>query len=605
MIAVARPTASEPALSLSADHGLTVERTAAGQVLARQINGRVDLSPAQTANLVQAIGDRRSDRFSVPTEHMPRLMTASLASEHLIAEPLPVIFLSSHGLLNRSRWSSSQPSDGIWLLAEWLSRRVAVAAPCCIDPNLITTARLDEVLASFAGDRRILVGYSALPVNLQNDVALICHVKELLPQATLVVGGIGSEALSWLPTASGRMGIETLSVVDAVIPGPAVLELEAVTRALFAGEVRDGAELRRFLSERAANLYLPEEWQAVQREIQRARVTAKTRFIPNAVADLFHRISYQQANAASVRGKSQSIATVLINNECDQGCFFCASPKTKLFGDIESAVDHIEDKARHSAVIAFNDNDLSNDPAWTSALCAAMHERGIRQPKHGKMRADRYLPELLDGLAAAGFVRIAVGVESFSAAVRNRLGKANFSRSSVAETLEHLLRVGITPEINLIVFAPNESDETLRETIEESLYWADRGCSLYVTFGLFATPNSPGVLALLRRRRRSAKIHYEEIFHPGMSEAVHLPVQWRVSTAMTELKERLLAERETLVEELRAELATEISVPVEAYLAVGLMAHHFGLSGWEDRGDTVDRLRDYARARTAEEYVSI
>src|SRR5690606_30064641 len=100
--------------------------------------------------------------------------------------------------------------EGMWVLAEWLAKHSHTASPLCIDPNMFANTQvLLNKIASFVNDRDTVVfGFSMLPVNLRNDLALFSEIQHRFPLAKKVVGGIGSDSLQWLPTKDGKAGID-------------------------------------------------------------------------------------------------------------------------------------------------------------------------------------------------------------------------------------------------------------------------------------------------------------------------------------------------------------------------------------------------------------
>ena len=480
--------------STSPFHSVVIEDRGDGDPIARQVNNLVTFGQRGDSIVSAVVTRTRTRSIALPAGITPEQFFDS-PQISVVPNPVPVILFSSYGLLNGSEWTSNQPSEGIYVIAEWLARKQVTAAPLCIDPNLASWTEVEGILRHYRGRAGpTILGFSALPVNLENDARLICRVKDLLPDSKVIVGGIGSESLLLLPTRSGKRGIQHALPVDAVLTGSAVEELSELVGTTWqqANPDEDLSTLIPAQGPRQNNHELI-------KRLQESRENAHQLFIPQTYSDLIHSRSYGDANAESLGVSAQRTVPVLVDNRCTQGCYFCASPKNQVFMSIEEAADHVAGKASSADVLAFNDNDLSNDPEQTLRLCELMREKGVTQPKHGKMRVLGYNPQLIDALASAGFVRMTVGVESFSHLVRRRLGKARFEDEAISSSLQHMLDVGITPEINLILFSPHETMDTLRETSTEALKWAERGALLYCTFGVFATPNSPSRLWGARR----------------------------------------------------------------------------------------------------------
>mgnify|MGYP001571535646 CR=1 FL=1 len=593
--------------ALSIAHNITVENDGS-HISTRQINNPVFLPKDEQKTLIKLSSEIESKIFNIPAKNIPKLLDGTINSSEVITDPVSIILLSSLGLLNKSEWTSNQPSEGIWVLAEWLERNEASASPICIDPNLITEGELEKVLSSYKSNTGLTVlGFSLLPVNLKNDIEFIQKVKNIIPESLVLAGGIGSDSLNFLSSTEGKKGVTNILPIDLIIPGNGVLEIEKIIKGVHDGRIINRETLISFYEETLESLHNIEEskFEEVLNEVQKSRETVHQHFIPETRSDLVHNISYQKANEAWTDGKSLNIVPVLIDNSCDQNCYFCASPKSSMFSSIDQAVEHIANKTKNAKVIAFNDNDLSNKPAQTTELCKKMKERGITQQKHGKIRANRYIPELLDSLAEAGFVRIAIGVESFSQYIRSSLGKKDFTEENIQKTLNHLLRVGIRPEINLILFSPKETEETLKETAVKSIEWLNKGAMLYVTLGLFATPNSPGVLTILKNEHVSKKIKYEKVVVPEAKDSLLIPYQWRATEGMTNLEEIILKKRVETINMLSENYQIKTSVPIEAYITISLLAHYFLIDGYQKESGTIDKIITYAKKESGNQYVSI
>jgi hypothetical protein len=576
---------------LSVDHTIVIEPWLDGDLIARQVNNQVPIPEEWMSSGWFSTAGSSAVRLSA--EAGPKGQQIG----RVVKDPVTVILFSSYALLNGSEWTSNQPSEGIFVLAEWLSRNQLLAAPLAVDPNLAQWSSIENIISLYARrGRRIIIGFSVLPVNLQNDIDLICKVKAMVPNSHVVLGGIGSESLKLLRTESGEVGLEKSLPIDGILSGDALNELSSLVEAVWTDHrgVQPSSNSQR------------EQPKPVEIEtIQNSRALAHELFIPHAQPDLIHEVGYQAANAPGNDMVNMRIIPVLVDNRCRQGCYFCASPKNQIFASVDEAFEHVVDKAKDAEVIAFNDNDLSNDASQTIELCKLLISEKMMQPKHGKMRASEYHPNLIDSLAEAGFVRIAIGVESFSDAVRNSLGKGQFTGRNIELTIEHLLRTGIKPEINLILFTPHETIETLLETTVEALRWIERGALLYVTFGLFATPNSPRVARLLKSGSELTGVVEERIFLEGMHEAIMYPTKWKSPDALELISERLLAERIRVMDSLKSFLGGSAGVPIEAFASVVVLAGELGLPGYTTVEVRWKMIVEYAQSLAEYEYVSI
>jgi|GEM_PF-3372851 len=585
----------------SRDHNITVSISETGEMMARQINNRVTLSESE-AYVADFAQNNSLSYFNIPPSSIGLMDERILTPDSIIPNPVPVVFISSYGLLNGSEWTSSQPSEGTAVLSEWLARNEPQSAPIFIDPNLISEEEFEDILSRYAGpESPSLIGFSLLPVNLRNDIPLIARTKQKLPKSIMVAGGIGSEILDLLPTASGAKGVGEALPIDTVLTGTPFGTLSQIVKGLHSGTISNKQDLDELLQATDARPYPVSE-------IQDARVRARNLFIPYEYTDLVHGKSYKEANELSEGSEGRNVVSVLIDNRCDQGCYFCSSPKQQIYTNIESAMDHLEAKVQSAEIIAVNDNDLSNNPDQTIALCQEMIGRGILQPKHGKMRANSYHPELLDALAKANFVRLAIGVESFDYDVRKSLNKKDFTDDAIEKNLHHMLLRGIQPEINLILFSPHETNESLEKTVRDSLNWVNEGCSLYATIGLFAVPNAPAVKNILRKGKllESQLIETEELFYPGMKEALLFPTRWKgPNDESAKLRDELLTTRKEILDELSTRYDTAMPIPVEAYTAIALLANRLGLEGFVTKEELLANILEYAESQLDKHYISI
>ncbi len=606
------PVVNEVDNRFSREHNVTIHFDGTN-ITARQINNAVPLSDQQIANLRSLFTESKGARvINVAPGSMAEFEQGNLTLENVVFNPANFIFVSSYGLLNDAKWTSNRPSEGMYVIAEDLTRNVPGATAMCLDPNMFGS--LDEfiqALSRFADDTpNTVIGFSVLPVNLRNDAKAICKVQEAFPNAIKVAGGIGSDSLDLLPTKSGKKGITHALPLELVIQGVSVLEMRAIADAIKQGEIRSKDDLATWADRyNLKGLYDNVDGYLIQRRILQARETVKAKFIPQNHRDIVHPRSYTEANKDAVEGRTHSIVDLLTDNQCEQGCSFCAVPKYKVFASREEELAYILEVSRSGQILAFNNNDLANDPKKTIWLCEQMQQAGRNQPKHGKMRIISYKPDLIKALSDANFVRMAVGVESFSSEVRSRLSKKDFIDDAIRATLEEMIRLGIIPEINLMLFNQHDTIDTLRQTVVESLKWLEKGATIYATFGVFATPNSPSVHRLLEQERLSViqeKIHLEEIYLPGMKEALLYPTQWKAGQPdVEELRARVARKRLDVLEGLEDRHGKAASVPSEAYTAIALLAHEFGLDGFVDEEEARQKIEKYYLQMLDKEYISI
>ncbi|MCB9812903.1 MAG: hypothetical protein H6772_00710 [Pseudomonadales bacterium] len=591
-------------------HLVTVSITD-GVLTVRQLNNEVHISDKQKINLLQLFSELKNVRlFNIKIKSLDKFTASSLNKDDLILNPVQFIFISSYGLLGDSEWTSNVPSEGMWVISEWLLAKSQEATTLCIDPNMFSspTELLTKISEFIIPGSQVVFGFSMLPVNLRNDISLFELIHKIFPNSRKIVGGIGSDSLQYLPTMSGRKGLDEVLPVDLIIPGYAVKELEVLAKYLHNNTDVSRNSIRQFAHKHFPDLYTNENWESILERIIQSRKTAKDQFIPQGHLDLIHPQMYSSANSVSVDGVATGSIQVLSDNSCSQKCSYCAVPKNLVFNSREQELAYLLDIGKHADVISFNNNDLANDPEKMIWLCGQMVKNGLIQPKHGKMRITSFNQELIDALFKANFVRIACGVESFDSTVRSGLSKNNFSDANINESLSYMLEVGITPEINLMLFNQFETDQSLRLTTEKSLYWLSRGAIIYATFGVFATPNSPSVLTLMKNNRLEAiknKIILDEISFSGSDNTLLYPTQWKASPLITNIKENVAKKRKNIIDKLQKKYSKKINISVEAYIAIVLLAQYFEITGYKTDQQIYKKIEAYLQRMLVYEYISI
>lgn len=567
----------------SLHHNITIYYDKENKLHLRQINNSVSLTDNALSHLKTLMGNYKI--VNVTPNNIKALLDGTITREDLVEKVTTFIFISSFGLIDDAEWTSYQPSEGISLLAEWLAKNESSAAPLTIDPNLLCEELFPTIEEHVTASQHVVFAFSIIPANIENDIEMILKVKKAVPNSTIVVGGIGSDALKLLPTADGKKGLQNSLPINLILENDGLVDLANMSRELsgITNKVRNNS---------------PDFY-----EISESRLIANELFIPYKLPDIIHKVPYSLANAA----KRDTVAQILVDNRCIQNCYFCSSPKQQRFQNTEEALNYIEEKSKTAEIIAFNDNDLSYNIEGTIKLCHGMVERNINQPKYGKFGVRQFSPELIDALKLANFKRIAIGVESFDQNVRASLGKKNFTDENIIATLNYLLKKKIQPEINLIIASPSDTYDSLKTTVTQGLDWARKGCLLFTTIGLSAVANSPAVMQLMKKDNfaHTDKIEFKEIFHEGMKSTLLLPKYWKSSKEMIQLRETLIKIRTDVLFELHDYFKTKMPVPVRNYVIVTLVAYLLGIEGFKTKSDIMPSIYEYAERHYSIPYINI
>ncbi len=445
---------------------LTFARCADGGIFARHLNRRYPVFQSaiekvesyfrlnQVVVRVRALYDENSHQI-----------------EAVFPNPIRLALISSTGIIDESGKGTSVPSLGLWKFAQNLNNSVFCADIQVVDPNIATADHLRNFFTKNIFD---VIGLSMIPANIKNDLRTAAYLLKLQPRAKFVIGGISSQALVDLGIA------EALGAMIVIGPGEApmkgILESIAMARDPAFKSIDCGAENSGII----------------------------IREIPFEKSDLVHDGFYPK-----------DTIYVHITNQCCHNCFWCSSPKSGPFYNTPGqAIREIKRMVADSkADIVIADNDFSFNSTRSLALCNLLIREGIANRKHCKSSVAGMTKELLDGLKRANFRRVAYGVESFDRAERQSLGK-NFHDYQLRGVLEETLRLGIIPEINLIIFSPFATRDSVRKNLECCAEWSERGAHIFSTFGLYAVP---GYL------KKDLPYMQETIFYRGMKKEIVVP----------------------------------------------------------------------------------
>ncbi|MDJ0723044.1 MAG: glycosyltransferase [Desulfobacterales bacterium] len=161
--------------------------------------------------------------------------------------------------------------------------------------------------------------------------------------------------------------------------------------------------------------------------------------------------------------------SVIYSRGCSGRCHFCSSWwiwKGWRCRSAANMVDEIEWLYREQQIrhFCFADDALTVDRQATLALCDEIMRRDLRIVFHATTRSDCVDAEILRGLKAAGCYKIAVGVETASQHLLNRMGKDN-----EVESAERAIRLskeaGLLTTALMIVGNVGETDATIAESL--------------------------------------------------------------------------------------------------------------------------------------------
>jgi radical SAM superfamily enzyme YgiQ (UPF0313 family) len=115
-------------------------------------------------------------------------------------------------------------------------------------------------------------------------------------------------------------------------------------------------------------------------------------------------------------------------------------------------------------------------------ICDGIIDRGYDLNIWAYARIDTVKDEFLEKLKKAGFNWLGIGIESGSKHVRDGVEKGRFGEREIIETVKKIREHGIYVGANYIFGLPDDTHETMRETLDMAIYlnteWANFYCAM-------------------------------------------------------------------------------------------------------------------------------
>ena len=314
-------------------------------------------------------------------------------------------------------------------------------------------AILDELsVTSFA--RRVADSAPAVAVlecstpSIDYDLASASEIKKHSPRTMTVL--VGSH-----PTVYHRKIMSARPAVDAVCRGEFDYTVRDLVRAVAAGGSLAGVEglTWRENGEIRVNPDRP--------------LIADLDEIPFPARDVVKSRFYRQA---TFRGKTPT--TVITSRGCPFRCVYCLWPRT-LYGNrfrarsAANVVEELEEAASRFGVdeIYFDDDSMGLDRNRMLEICRLMVEKKLRLEWIAQCRVDSMDEEVLRAMKEAGCRYIRFGVESGSPRML-KVMKKGITVEKAMETFRLARKVGIRTQAFFLFGVPEETGESIRETIE-------------------------------------------------------------------------------------------------------------------------------------------
>ncbi|OGW48329.1 MAG: lipid biosynthesis B12-binding/radical SAM protein [Nitrospirae bacterium GWC2_57_9] len=191
---------------------------------------------------------------------------------------------------------------------------------------------------------------------------------------------------------------------------------------------------------------------------------------------------------------SGNIASVQTKRGCTHSCIYCTYPLLEgakirrrdpraVADDIETLRDRFKAK-----FIFFVDSVFNDDEGAYLDVLDEMVRRKINIPWTGFFKPGGLTDEIVERMKLTGFGAAEVGTDAASDTTLKRMGKS-FSFSDVRESSDLFVRHGIATSHFFMFGGPGETEETVREGIENIL--SLQKCVAFIFMGIRILPNTP------------------------------------------------------------------------------------------------------------------
>ncbi len=348
----------------------------------------------------------------------------------------------------RFKYPSGDPPLGLAYLAARLRQRLGVT-PLLIDTTF-SKDPLGMIESALSAERFDLVGISAM-VTMADDALIVARlVKQLQPQAMLIMGGPHPTVLP-----------------ERVLADPAV---DAVA-------VGEGEDLLADIVEQGSLDNIPGLWTKDGDKLIEPAARAP---IPDLDEQAFPALdllpmdqylaSWFQLDTIQPGLKGTS---VLATRGCPFACSYCQPTLDRLFGkklrkrSPANLADELEWLIEQFGINAFlfADDTFIADKKWVRSFCKELKERELGLIWGCNVRADLADRELFQVMYEVGLRKVYVGIESFSDTVRYEIFNKKIDRQQIARAVDAARQEKINIQGYFMLGAPTETRQDVINTM--------------------------------------------------------------------------------------------------------------------------------------------
>lgn len=356
------------------------------------------------------------------------------------------------------------PPLGVMRLAGYLSAKGHEAE--CYDPNLYACNRKGPSLSERILEKEWdIIGFSVLDPTLEQDIQNMYTAQKLRPDALLIAGGIEAQfnyqtLLDKTPcriVVLGEGEIPLRMLADGEpwekIPGIVVKNLAvAMTQELF----------------NEATQAIP--WETINYE---------------DYWDVYVKF-YQDQWSEDIADQVKTVR-IFSRNRCPIGCKYCSSTcqltqatggKVPVIGVTEdnliSVIERVVKAHPDTRMIYLTDDDFLLDKKSVIRFCKKVVERDFGNLIFMSCsRITDLTDEVMEWLSKANFRKLNIGVESFSQAVLDEIGK-KCDVDRIHTVLKRIKDYGIRPYCDIILTTPKSTLEDVESTLDNIMeYMSD------------------------------------------------------------------------------------------------------------------------------------
>ncbi len=413
------------------------------------------------------------------------------------------------------------PPPGVYQLANYQTRRGVVCD--VLDRELEAVDGYLEAVRDGAYD---VVGFSVSHVHMEEDLELLWRFRTTAAaagQPCVFIAGGQEAALNW------KQWLEL--GVDVIFLGFAEKALFQFSQRIAPGTPPDIGRLAEGIQGLA---YRRDDGRLIHQPSPRLtpELFRELCFEEALTCDLPYRRYWERlsANSADITlGASDFFiknVRVFTASHCPRRCGFCSSqsflaqsqggamPVIMLSADevAELVLMHVDRHGARSFLFSDDDFPVGNKrgierltrfcdlmvefkeagriPRETRFSCQARVMDFVLRQAGGKRAVNR---DLLCRMAAAGFMSIGIGVETFCERILRSpsVNKGAVTTADALGVIDAMLAVGLVPQTNIMMGIPEYTIDELAETMEISVDNIRKGCDVATTRVMFAYPGAP------------------------------------------------------------------------------------------------------------------